>query len=638
MFNRKIRLDKVKLITTPSSLKILKFAKKYSGIMGDKSKAEKKSYEKWLKSAGSIFGSKVGSIFGVVKTDIPSPFLDYHQMSYQMLNTLPLEKDEIGTIHINDDGSFEYGGLLARQLEIVEKLTNDMSYFCKFIERNTKKEEPGYNPRDCFLYNLLKMNAETWDTEFVKKYVADFTYAYIKRLHNGKIQIKHSDYAVMLGNPYEMLQAATMKPGAFLKAAALGTVCRPLKDYQVFCPKYNDGQELVGFRNPHICSGNILIGRNTYRRLLIKYFNLTENIVITNAWDSDLLPRLQGADYDSDSIIFHCNPVLLKAAKQCRDSNEFRIPVCGLESRIIDRRYGYADEVKIDNAIAENLIGQIINLSQMFNSHYWDEQKRNEEGRQKTIYNCICMLSSLSQVEIDKPKKDCEVNVNGFLHTIGNAKFDDGTVIIETGKIQRKRMAEQNAEKYSRLKAEGASDERILDELGETAQIRPNFFSMLGKSNRFIHRPFDTPMDYLHSILCSRPRKKKTSKRLLRDMIVSSKSSNQQTDYRQIGRIMNICQQRCRDSIGAMSTSDDHAEKQEKLKEMFDLAHDALARIKINEKTMREIISRALSNENSSGTNLDKAKFKDFSRICRPLLTDLYMAHPDTFEACFKDG
>lgn len=89
-----------------------------------------------------------------------------------------------------------------------------------------------------------------------------------------------------------------------------------------------------------------------------------------------------------------------------------------------ERKYNKADIAEVDYIIGENMIGQIINLSQLFNSYYWDYKAKGATDEQlQTIYDCVSKLSSMSQMEIDKAKKFFTLNVNSELKKTINVVF-----------------------------------------------------------------------------------------------------------------------------------------------------------------------------------------------------------------------
>ena len=202
---------------------------------------------------------------------------------------------------------------------------------------------------------------------------------------------------------------------------------RPLIGKQVYCSRYENGTKLAGFRNPHITMGNVLVVENVYKEEFNTYFNLTKNIVISNAYDNDIMDRLQGQDYDSDTLLLCSEPILVKAAEACQNDN-FRVPINGIKTKNKERKYTIEDEVDIDHKIAQNKIGEVVNLSQVLNSYYWHYDNMNDDGKYdgllKELYTQISILSSFSQIEIDRAKKDYGININEFVKKLGEREYN----------------------------------------------------------------------------------------------------------------------------------------------------------------------------------------------------------------------
>jgi hypothetical protein len=345
-------------------------------------------------------------VFGICKNESESPFGEAHQLSYQMVNSLPLERHEVGTVTKNSDGTLAYGGLIQDDFMHIERMKNDMDYFFE----NYKPKDP--QPADICIAKLLEVRPELWNTRLVKEYVKNKVDGYIKNLRQGRIKVKGSDYAVLFGNPIEMLRFATH--------GEIREEDRPLKKMRVYCSRYKDGEVLAGFRNPHITMGNVLIVENAHREEFTKYFNLTDNIVISNAYDTDIMERLQGQDYDSDTVLLTSHPVLLKAAQACQ-SDEFRVPINGVKEETILRPFTDRMESECDYITAQSKlnIGMVVNLSQILNSYYWEYRVDGKPAEVlKELYNEISILSSLSQMEIDRAKKDYKVDADSHLRRL----------------------------------------------------------------------------------------------------------------------------------------------------------------------------------------------------------------------------
>ena len=260
--NCQVDVRNIKLITTPSSLKLKKFKDKEDKINGQN------YFLFWL---SQIINSK----FGVCKHEKSSHFDEKQRLSYQVINTLPLSYDEVKKIATDE-------------IEYVKKIKNE---HCMFMKHTSL-----YKPLSThtLLQNVITVNKNIMGTDEFKDYRQHTITEYVKDLRQGHIKIKDCDYAVLCGNPIEMIRAACGE----INMTSLH------EGYQVFCSKFKDGENLAGFRSPHICSGNVLHCTNKYHDEF-KYIKLTDNIVITNSYNTDLQDRLQGCDFDSDFFIIN---------------------------------------------------------------------------------------------------------------------------------------------------------------------------------------------------------------------------------------------------------------------------------------------------------------------------------------------
>ncbi len=147
--------------------------------------------------------------------------------------------------------------------------------------------------------------------------------------------------------------------------------------------------------------GNVLVAENRMDSLY-RFFNLTENIVCVNALGDNIQQKLNGCDYDSDVMLITDDNVLTKAAG--RDYGKFPVPFNSLEFAPAEN-LSLAD---IDRVISENLIGEVVNLSQKLNTIYWTMKNVYQIHipiNADELYKDICILAVLSNTEIDKAKR-----------------------------------------------------------------------------------------------------------------------------------------------------------------------------------------------------------------------------------------
>lgn len=409
MYNNKIKVKDIMLITTPSAIKLCKYnndkAIKESGFTGEGA---------WLK----YWKKNCGNTFGVCKTEKSSHhciedekgnIVTYRNvLSYQMVNTIPFKKDELKE-------------LVSPEIEYVNRLKNDLDFFLREINQLKDKseeidleineEEDDYTENNIefgsnidvagAFIEMAKTNPEFTNTQVFKDYRRNFINSYVGNLRKGKIRVEGTDYCVACGNPFEMLMATV---GKFYGKSLT------LKENELYCSRFKDGEDVIGFRNPSINSGNIGIQVNKFSCEIHKYMNDVPNIVYLNSIEYPILSTYQGEDYDIDSNLLTNNKTIVAACKRI-DKDEFSIPVNRIKnSGKNDRELTAKNMSDVDHIISQNYIGSVINLSQELNSKLNDAIYNNSlQIKEITdLYQMTSRLSSISQCEIDKAKKQFE--------------------------------------------------------------------------------------------------------------------------------------------------------------------------------------------------------------------------------------
>lgn len=415
MFGNPHDAKDIKMVITPSCLKFLKFHEKF--------KSEAECYNYWLKN--------IDYNFGILKSEKPSHYNNHNQLSYQMINSMPLDEDDIRS-------------LAEKEIEYIKLIQNDLSAFIEHISLDDKS-----NTRS-FISELVKHNEDIIGTELYKDFKADTLHSYRKNVKRGKIKIADTDYCTICCDIYEMLLATTTPDNQFDMDKQL------LKGYEIYTPRCTDDEKVVGFRNPHIATGNVLLATNKYCKQFDSFFNFTDNIVVINAIGCQIFDRLQGNDMDSDTVLLSTNPILIARAEECQN---YLTPVNKIKGDKDKNKKTMTATNKsdIDYVICQNKIGEIVNLSQIFNSHYWHGKKNKVAAETlKKIYEQVSQLSSLSQIEIDKAKK-----------------FFDSINIIS----------------YTQARYRSVDD-------------RPIFFKVIQKPKKNMKYNFyDCPMDYLQKVI-----------------------------------------------------------------------------------------------------------------------------------------
>ena len=441
MFGNIYDASKIKLITTPNSLKFLKFSYK----IGEK----KSCYQYWL--------DNIDSIFGVVKCDKETNYGSYNRTTYQLLNSIP---------NLTYDDLID---LTKEEREYVNLLKNDELVFKNYILRDYKMNlffNESIDEGDLSSYEsmdlmncLMLVNPSIQYTRKFKKMKSELISNYIGYLKMGKIRLKDARYVTLFSNPYEMLLASI---GKYDNKSIMS-------NREIYCPYYQESQEFCASRNPHVNSGNVMWTINKYHAEYYKWFNFTNNICAINFFDNDAPDRLQGCDTDSDTALLL--PTLIDKAKYCEYN--FPTPINMVEGNSKPRKNNMKELQKLDIILSNNYIGKIINLSQIINSYMNDAIFRKESKEIiDELYQLSSRLSSLSQIEIDKSKK----------------VFDNVNMNKEIKKIKKNKllMYAQEEDKFN----------NIVDKM-----VVPNFFMMIAPSEYRVFEKFNTPLDILQDVL-----------------------------------------------------------------------------------------------------------------------------------------
>jgi len=368
-------ISQIKMITTPSSIKYLKFG----------------TLEQWF--------SNIDSIFGVVKHDKPTHYFDGKlvQTHYQLINTLELSFEEVEKFL---KPSLDFAKDLRDKPEVVK-------YFIKY-PNNMSFDNTTIHSKNDVVYQLMCINNNFTKTKYYRDFVNELIKSYYKNLKRGHILV-HGNYSTLLGNPIEMLLAAI---GQFDGESQIGLG-------NIHSTRFDYGKELLGSRSPHVAAGNVLVAKNTENQLIDKYCNLTNEIVCINSIKENILQRLSGCDFDSDTILLTDNNILLSAAK--RNYHIFKTPTSFVSARKTKRYYTPEQQSDLDIKTSVNKIGEIVNLSQILNSLYWDNIAHGmSHSDNHELYCDIATLDVLSGVEIDSAKKEFDISTTKELSKIKN--------------------------------------------------------------------------------------------------------------------------------------------------------------------------------------------------------------------------
>lgn len=509
------KVEDIKLITTPSSIKYLKF-----GRLRD-----------WLK--------RTDPMFGVVKHEKKTHFFGGRMVSthYQLLNTLQMTQDEVDKFL---EPSVEY----VRQLKTNPAV---MRYHLKFSAPTSELRSPMLDDND-IIYRLLGINNRFTETQIYRDFRNNLIRSYLNNIRRGHVLVD-GNYSTLVGNPYCMLLSTIGKFD--------GTSDIPVG--HIMSKRFATGQRLLGSRSPHVCQGNILLADNAYVPEIDQYLNMTDEIVCINSIGENILQRLSGCDFDSDTMMITDNPILIRAAEKNYDL--FKVPTSLVESKKTRRCYISEQQADLDVKTSVNMIGEIINLSQELNSLFWDKINSGATFAEVAgIYYDVAMLDVMSGIEIDKAKKEFIVD---------------------------------NAAEYRRLKTKYERRDK------QDRAIKPNFFGVIARkkgyydSEKKCYAFHKTTMDFVqHTLnrfrLIFRNQEAKPFSYLIDPLLVGTREpGSAQAKYLQVEKILTAARD-YRAQMIAIHNLDEmprqaKADMAQKLKESF---VEYVSNIRCNTSTM----------------------------------------------------
>ena len=364
-------INQIVMVTTPNSLKYLKFAGGFT----------ERNIRKWIEN--------INDTFGVVKWDKGTRF--FHgkmvQSSYQLLNTLGLTETQAAELL---KPSIDYISLLRKDVDFMRY------HFTDAFAREKDDEEPvrpdGLADRADVIFTLMHKCSHFDETELYANFRNDVVKSLKERLKRGHILLNGTN-ATLFGNGPELL-----------KYIAGEEIISELHSGQIYCKRFADKTKLLCARSPHITMGNLYSAENNMQGEIWNYFDLGENIVCVNAIGENIQQRLNGCDYDSDTMLLTDDKLLVETAEKYKDL--FKVPVCKIET--VKKENQTLPE--LDHDTSNNKIGEIVNLSQKLNSLIWDKIHKGEsEEKIKEIYGDVCKLAVLSGLEIDKAKRAYDI-------------------------------------------------------------------------------------------------------------------------------------------------------------------------------------------------------------------------------------
>lgn len=556
-YTRAKKIEDVKLITTPSSIKYLKFG----------------TLDQWLDT--------LETTFGVVKYEKKTHFFDGRmvQTHYQLINTLQMTYEEVEQFI---KPSLDYARMIKTDPAV---LRHQISY--QYQSPDDTFYTKAVTSKNDIIYRLLGMNDRFAKTKMYRNFCNDLIKSFIKNLRCGHVLVR-GNYSTLCGNPIEMLKMAI---GQFDGKSII-------ERNTVHCEMFENGKELLGSRSPHVTIGNILVTKNIIRPEIARYMNPTNEIVYVNSIQENLLERLSGADFDSDTMMLTDNEILVTAAK--RNYDNFPVPTKLVESAKRKRKYTNREKADLDIKTSVNKIGEIINLSQELNSILWDRINKGASIEDvMELYCDISQLDVMSNLEIDSAKRENPANNTRELQLLKKKydvrdkknrhirplffKYIDG---YKGYRDDYHVYVEQDDEFQKLFKTDKYKDAQTIKK--ESAN------NIVIERGRMSYQKHETSMDYLQKCINRFyvPRDKEANHGLSYMLVpISATKGEYQKEVEQ--QIINIARE-AKKEINSIweSTSANKKTKRELAYEVQEKCSAALQEVQVNEKTMRRLLGK----------------------------------------------
>lgn len=281
------------------------------------------------------------------------------------------------------------------------------------------------------------------------------------------------------------------------------------------------------------------------------------------------------------------NEILLNLAK--KNYGKYLTPTGDVSAKKVDRFFTEEEKAKLDTATATNLIGDIINCSQVINSRIWECVKSGDLDRAEELYIITSQLDVMSNLAIDSAKREFPVDLKLELKEIKKNYID--------------------------------------------IDLKPKFFEFISKDKgnkvkKENYRWYDTSMDYLIKIIDSASRKKvgdSPNKGItLTDLIKGSTIFNEQSKNNLLINNVVTIGTKSKNEINAIWSTYgiSPADKYFKVSEVQDRFRGYLRKSNIKPIDIKKIIYKLERSE-------------EYNKSRKYILGELYIAHPNVFLELF---
>lgn len=577
-YKNPVAVKNIKMICSENAMKWEKF-------LGN----TKDGWNRWCKAVRDD-----DCVFGIAKIDHESKYGELQRTSYQQLNSLLINKKQAAE-------------LCEETIRFIENMKNDNKVFIDYLK--ITKSEINENEMIIDLYNRNNNFAES---EFFRKYKSKTISEYKETLRAGKILL-NGDNLTVVGNPYLMLLHSVGQVSHINNVISddYEDVTLPKSNDYISCytERFEEGEELASFRNPHNSFSNIGYNKNFKHNLMKEYFNFSPNIMAINCIKTDEQDRKNSEDFDSDFNYVTNNSIVVDASKKAQEYNTI---VNLIEKDKKTYNNTMKDMAKIDNDLAKgkNDIGISSNLAQLALSWYW-------ENPTVKLEEIVATCSVLAQVAIDNAKRKYIIDVNKEVNRIRTLE-----IMNKEGKTPHFWQYVKDVKLDYKDSKKDTTEEKIIKKTKALKKKKE-------KQNKIKEKCLEEyicPMDFIQKPLDA-IENNYTDKSYINNIefikIVNGKANDKQIKKIEelINDLDNLYKEHYSKEENERSDEDEWNVKSSlKTKETI----DKIAKIKIKEKTMQILISKALCNNSKN------------KKYVRKLLKCLYKSHKELFLSVFE--
>lgn len=574
-YGNNVRVKNIRLITTENSMKIEKFAE--CGAVtknGIEITSKKQMFGYWKQMVKND-----RYLFGICKHNHASKFGEYQRMSYQMVNTLLIDKDQTKE-------------LAQYTVDYINNLKDSDDAFIQMLKETAT--EGNNNNLYIDLYNKNELFKES---DMYKRFKTETISSMKKRARQGKL-LAEGDNLTVCGNPYLLLLHAVGEVPYKDNVIEEGfsDVTLPVADDFISCytERFSKNEEVAAFRNPHNAPNNIVLFKNFKHELMQKYFNFGANVIAVGLVNTELQDLANGMDEDSDFMLCTNSRVALEGVKKVFRNKEY---ACIVNNITKDSKTWLNDNssvAKIDSILAKskNSIGVTSNLAQLALSYY--QQEGTEELR-----NIVCIMSVLAQVAIDNAKKQYSIDIEK-----------------EIDRIQK------------------------LECIKKYNNMLPQWFKHIKKdvnANRLLKaEECNCTMQYLQKAIDAIKNINNNKENLDTLQLLQYIKINGDTNYKQIEKIEELIQKYDKKVKYVKKLAKKYDWKADRIEEEVRDARDniisRIGNLKLTKETMYYLVKNAITEEELD----DKEKQSDIKKCNRKMLNVLYNTHRELFLSIWK--